>query len=245
MRTETSERWVRGWVGETVVAESRTPLLFWADDFPVPNYAFAPDEVSASVLRPVAAPTELAVVEWFFGPQSAVTQWFDLVVGDRVIPHAAWTLADLPDRIVLSWQPGVLDRWTEEDEEVVVHPRDPHKRVDALPSSRHVRVLLDGVVLADTTAPVLLFETGLPTRYYLPPEDVVMAALLPSDTTTTCPYKGTTTGYWSLPGLADIAWAYGDPLPAVQAIAGRIAFFGERLDIEVDGVRLERPVTGF
>ncbi|MDX1890448.1 DUF427 domain-containing protein [Mycolicibacterium sp. 050158] len=139
--------------------------------------------------------------------------------------------------------------WFEEEERIVGHPRNPYSRVDALRSHRHVSVELDGVVLADSRDPVLLFETGLPTRYYLDRSDVRFEHLLATDTQTLCPYKGTTTGYWSVKVgdtiHSDLAWSYDYPLPAVAPIAGLIAFYGEKLDIVVDGVRLPRPTTLF
>ena len=139
--------------------------------------------------------------------------------------------------------------WFEEDERILGHPRNPYARVDALRSHRHVRVSVDGVVLADTTSPVLLFETGLPTRYYVDRTNVAFEHLVPSDTQTLCPYKGTTTGYWSVRVgddlHADLAWAYDYPLPAVAAIAGLVSFYNEKVDVAVDGVALPRPSTHF
>ncbi|MGX1472611.1 UNVERIFIED_CONTAM: uncharacterized protein (DUF427 family) [Streptomyces canus] len=113
-----------------------------------------------------------------------------------------------------------------------------------LPSSRHVRVEIDGTAVADTRRPVLLFETGLPTRYYIPREDVRLDLLDATDHHTDCPYKGTAE-YWSTGGHANIVWSYPDPLPAVAAVKGLLAFFNEAVDITLDGERLERPVTPF
>ena len=131
-----------------------------------------------------------------------------------------------------------LDRWFEESEEIEIHPRDPHKRVDALRSRRHVRIELDGETIAESERVVTLFETGLPTRYYLPPSDVRHGALQPSDSHTGCPYKGTAS-YWTVKTGAgehpDLAWFYPEPYDALEAIAGRIAFYNERVDIYVDG----------
>jgi uncharacterized protein (DUF427 family) len=130
-----------------------------------------------------------------------------------------------------------------------VHPRSPYVRVDARRSSRHVRVELEGVVLADSSAPVLVFETGLPTRYYLDRLAVRFEHLTASDTITACAYKGVTSGYWSarigMTMHADLAWSYGFPDRQLVPIAGLIAFYNERVDLIVDGVPLERPVTHF
>ena len=96
-----------------------------------------------------------------------------------------------------------------------MHPRDPYTRVDALRSARSVRIELDGVILAESSSPVLVFETGLPTRYYLNRTEVDFTHLVPTDSVTACPSKGTTSGYWiAQPGdtsYSDIAWVYDFP----------------------------------
>jgi uncharacterized protein (DUF427 family) len=143
-----------------------------------------------------------------------------------------------------------VDAWYEEDEEVFGgHPRSPYARVDAIRSSRHVRVEIDGVVLAETTAPVLLFETGLPTRHYIQRTDVDFATLERTGTQTYCPYKGTTSDYWSarIGGALheDIAWSYAYPSPQVLQIAGLVAFYDEKVDTFYDGVPVARPRTKF
>ncbi len=153
----------------------------------------------------------------------------------------------LDDTVRFEW--SAFDAWYEEDEQVFVHPRNPYTRVDALRSSRRVRVESRGVVLAESTSPVLCFETGLPTRYYLNRTDVDFTRLVPSDTVTACPYKGTTSGYWSavVDGRThpDIAWAYDFPTRDLGPIAGLVAFYNEKLDIFLDGAPLERPRTPF
>jgi uncharacterized protein (DUF427 family) len=143
-----------------------------------------------------------------------------------------------------------VDAWFEEDEEVFGgHPRSPYARVDAIRSSRHIRVEIEGVVLAETTAPVLLFETGLPTRHYIQRTDVNLAALEHTDTVTYCPYKGTTSDYWSARIgevlHADIAWSYAYPSSQVLQVAGLIAFYDEKVDTFYDGVPVARPRTKF
>lgn len=139
----------------------------------------------------------------------------------------------------LDWD--TVDAWYEEDEQVFVHPRDPYTRVDALRSSRTITVELAGTVLAESTSPVLVFETGLPTRYYLPRPDVDFTHLRPSETVTACPYKGITSAYWSTAvdggRHPDVAWSYDFPTRQLQPVAGLVAFYHERVDITVDGVR--------
>lgn len=248
MRTEPSDRWVRAFVGPVAVVDTRAPTLFWEPDFPVPRYAFDPADVRTDLLVPADGPAPAEPS--FFRPRAPVAEWFDLEVDGRRLPHAAWRHhdPDLADRLVFSWQPGLLDRWQEEDEEVAGHPRDPHKRVDALPSSRHVVVALDDLVLAESQQPVLLFETGLPRRCYLPRSDVDFSLLTPSETRSHCPYKGNADQYWDVlgrPDGRDIAWSYSAPFPAVGRIQDRVAFYDELVDVTVDGVRQPRPQTLF
>ena len=130
-----------------------------------------------------------------------------------------------------------------------MHPRDPYTRVDALRSNRRVRIELDGVVLADSASPVMVFETGLPVRYYVNRTDVRFEHLVPSDTVTSCPYKGMTSGYWSVRvGGAlhkDLAWAYDFPTRQLLPIAGLVAFYNEMVDTYLDGELLDRPQTHF
>jgi uncharacterized protein (DUF427 family) len=162
------------------------------------------------------------------------------------VRYAQSPIPELRDLIRFDW--GAMDHWFEEDEEVYTHPRDPYTRVDILASSRRVQVEVDGAVVADSTNPRLLFETGLPTRYYLPKTDVRMDLLRHTDTSTGCPYKGTAE-YWSIDvnGQAhpDLAWSYKAPFAESQKIAGLIAFYNEKVDLIVDGVRLDRPQTKF
>jgi uncharacterized protein (DUF427 family) len=144
---------------------------------------------------------------------------------------------------------AALDSWFEEDEQVFVHPRNPYVRVDALRSGRAVRIELDGLVLAESASPVMVFETGLPTRYYVPRTDVRFEHLAPSATVTECPYKGRTTAYWSVVAGGslhpDLAWSYDFPTRELSPIAGLVAFYNEKVDIVLDGVRLVRPETHF
>jgi uncharacterized protein (DUF427 family) len=142
---------------------------------------------------------------------------------------------ELHDTVRLDW--GAMEAWFEEDEEVFTHPRDPYTRIDILPSSRHVRVEVGGITVAESTKPTLLFETGLPTRVYLPKTDVRMDLLEPSPSVSHCPYKGQAR-YWSLAHgetlVEDIAWSYATPLPESQRIAGLVSFYPEKVDLYVD-----------
>ena len=135
-----------------------------------------------------------------------------------------------------------LDEWYEEDERVYGHPRDHFTRIDVVPSSRQVSVSVDGEVLAESSRPMALFETGLPTRWYLPRADVRMDRLTPCDTTSRCAYKGVATYFDAGPERV-IAWTYEDPMWDGERVRGLICFFNERVDLEVDGVLQERPLT--
>jgi uncharacterized protein (DUF427 family) len=121
------------------------------------------------------------------------------------------------------------DRWLEEDEVMLGHARDPFARIDVRESSRHIRVERDGVLLAETRKPVLLFETGLPIRYYIPLEDVTASAER-SERHSICPYKGVAS-YYTVGGHKDIAWYYPDPLPGVEGIKDLVSFWNERVEI--------------
>ncbi|HYB29537.1 MAG TPA: DUF427 domain-containing protein [Solirubrobacteraceae bacterium] len=172
--------------------------------------------------------------------------------GEVSRPGAAQVLRDsarpeLRDTVRLDW--AALDAWFEEDEQVFVHPRSPYVRVDAIRSARPVKITLDGHVLAEAAASVMVFETGLPTRYYVERTAVNFEHLIATDTVTACPYKGVTSEYWSVRSDTgvhpDLAWTYHFPTGAMLPIAGLVAFYNEKVDIHLDGVLLERPRTHF
>src|SRR5262249_34292398 len=178
--------------------------------------------------------------------------YWTIRVGDKISENAVWgypepydEVAAIQDFVAFYWDR--VDHWYEEDEEIFVHPRDPYKRVDAIASSRHVQVVLDGQIVADTRHAHFLFETRLPTRYYIPPEDVRMDLLAQSDKITRCPYKGKAR-YWSARiggrDYVDIVWSYPEPIAECPKIKGLLSFFNEQVDaILVDGVEAPRPVT--
>jgi uncharacterized protein (DUF427 family) len=172
-----------------------------------------------------------------------------LRAGEVTRPGAAWVPVDgeLKGTVRFAWK--ALDAWFEEDEQVFVHPRSPYARVDALRSTRHVRIELDGTLLAESSSPVFVFETGLPTRYYVPRTALNLDVLEPSDTVTECPYKGTTSAYWSVRVNGrmhrDLAWSYDFPTRQLLPITGLVAFYNEKVDLRLDGEPLDRPVTHF
>jgi len=236
---EPSPKRVRVVVGEEVVADSRGAMLLH-ESGSQPVYYFPLDDVRRDLLEPSDTVTHC--------PKKGDASHRSIRVGERVVTDAAWLYPDpiegappISGLIAFYWTR--VDRWLEEEEEVFVHPRDPYHRVDVIPSSRTVRVLRKGELLAESSRAMALFETGLPPRWYLPRDDVG-AELRPSDTVTRCPYKGAAT-YWSvsLDGrlTPDLAWSYAEPFPEAIRIAGLLAFYDERVDVELDGVPQERP----
>lgn len=236
------ERWVRVKFAGTVIADSKQVLLLRQyGPGKLPTYFFAPAAVRLDLLVPAAER----------GDPNARVKYWSIKVGDQVAENAAWSyqnpkgvLDRLDGMITFVWDKPVT--WYEEEEAVFAHPRDPYHRVDVLESSRHVQVAIAGVTLADTRRPCLLFESSLPTRYYLPREDVRMDLLTPTDLSTQCPYKGTAS-YWSATAgetvKKNVAWSYQDPVRENPLIKDLICFYNERVDLTVDGVLQPRPIT--
>lgn len=239
-RIEPSPRRVRGFLGHDLVFDTTAARYVWEVPY-YPQYYVPLADVVPGVLRDDDHPQRVQ-----FGPSRV----FSLVTPSRTVEGAA-RVFDAGDAAVAGLVKFEWDAlsWFEEDEPIYGHPRNPYARVDALRSHRHVSVALDGVPLADTGSPVLLFETGLPTRYYIDRTDIAFEHLERTDTRTLCPYKGVTSGYWSVrvgdAVHADLAWTYEAPLPAVAPIANLVAFYNEKVDITVDGVPLARPKTHF
>jgi uncharacterized protein (DUF427 family) len=241
VRVKHSEKWVRVYLGGELVADSRSPLLVWEVPY-YPTYYLPAGDVRAKLVATGATDRSAS---------RGTAELYDVVTERKTAPGAARRyhdspLADLRDAVRLQWD--AMDEWLEEDEPIYRHARDPYKRVDILASSRHVRVELDGVTLAESRSPRILYETSLPPRYYLPLGDVRMDLLVPSDKHTQCPYKGTA-AYWSVRvgerTYEDYVWIYRTPLPESQKIAGLACFYNEKVDLYVDGVRQERPRTPF
>lgn len=242
---EPSSRWVRGVVGDIAIVDSRHQILVWEPGHKVPEYGFPLAHVRTDLLEP--SRERPAGADEYWRPRTPDVQWFDLVVPGRRIAGAAWRwhVAGLEGFIAVSWYPGVIDAWFEEDEPVITHPRDPANRVDVVASSRQLEVTGGGHTLARSARPTLLFEKGLPTRFYIPADDVNLALLEPVPLTSTCPYKGEADRYWRLrSGGEEIAWSYSAPFHQVSAIAGLVAFYNERVEIKVDGAPfLDTPST--
>jgi uncharacterized protein (DUF427 family) len=242
LRVERGAKRVRAYLGGAVVVDSIAPLLVWEIPY-YPTYYFHQDDVRAELIADGGGDVR--------SPSRGNAKTLTVLAGGSRAVGAAARYDDSPIdelRGMVRFQWDAMEAWFEEDEQVYTHPRDPYTRVDILASSRRVRVLLDRLVLADSTSPRLLFETGLPTRYYVPRTHVRMDLLERSRTVTHCPYKGRAETWnvrvdQTLHG--DLAWSYPAPLPESQKVAGLIAFYNEKLDIEVDGVLQERPTTKF
>jgi uncharacterized protein (DUF427 family) len=242
IRVSPGAKRIRAFLGGKVVADTVHPLLVWEVPY-YPTYYIPSADVRAeyrhATERTQHSPSrgDAAVLTIRVGEREAV---------DAALEYTESPIEELRGHVRLAWD--AMDAWFEEDEEVFTHPRDPGVRVDILSSSRHVRVEVGGVTVADSVRPTLLFETGLPTRYYLPKTDVRMDLLEPSATAMKCPYKGTS-AYWSVRAgdqlHADLAWGYATPLPESEKIAGLIAFTDEKVDVYVDDVLQERPKTKF
>jgi uncharacterized protein (DUF427 family) len=183
--------------------------------------------------------------------QAAGLAYYTVRIGEQVADRAAWIYEEPPAELELlrgyvSFRWDAMDAWYEESEQIFVHARDPHKRVDVLASTRRVKVTIAGETVAETARPFLLFETGLPTRYYIPREDVRMDLLEPTDQTSRCPYKGIAK-YWTArvgdKALRNVVWSYPNPIPENPKIKDLLCFFNERVDLYVDGELQERPVT--
>jgi uncharacterized protein (DUF427 family) len=239
---ELSSRRVRAYFDNQPLADSQNVLLVYETKRP-PVYWFPKADVRMDLIalkKPAA------------GGASGTEHWRSNG-GGKVEENVAWSyanpggdLAPLADHIAFYW--NAMDAWYEEDEQIFVHPRDPYSRVDTVHSSRHLRVEVGGQVIADSKRPVVLFETGLPTRYYIPKLDVRMDLLEPTDTVTHCPYKGDAV-YWSLKvgseTYTDFVWSYPHPIAEIPKIENLLCFYNEKVDLYVDEVKQDRPVSPF
>jgi uncharacterized protein (DUF427 family) len=258
LRHEPIDKRIRATLGGATVVDTSRALLVWEPRRVVPTYAVTEDDLDAEVLAaPVVAPVagdvgieamgapRLGAVPVLdpsvpFGVRSTEGEVLVLRRDGREVEAFRAADPDLAGYLIVDFDG--FDEWFEEDEPNLGHPRDPFHRIDIVHGSRHVQVKLGGEVVAESRAPALLFEPPLPTRYYLPAEDVRMDLLAPSDTRTVCAYKGRA-HYLSHADGSDVAWFYPAPLREAAEVTDRVAFFNERVEIVVDGELLEQPVT--
>src|SRR5215467_11999805 len=237
IRIEHSRKRVRMLLAGELVADTTAPLLVWEVPF-YPTYYIPAGDVAAKLI-PAGSASD---------PRLGDAELFTVQVpggaaADRAArSYPASPARQLHDAVRFDWD--AMSEWLEEDEPVYTHPRDPHTRIDILASSRRVRVELDGIVVAESGQPMILFETGLPPRYYLPLTDLRMDLLRPSDRVSHCPYKGQAS-YYSVQTPTrlhqDVVWVYRTPLPESQKIAGLACFYNERVELHVDGEHQARP----
>jgi uncharacterized protein (DUF427 family) len=241
-RVQPVPRRIRATLAGHTVFDTRRAVYVW--EWPhYPQYYVPRADVADGILVPEGERQDGELAEFeMHGVQAG-----DVYRAGAARFAVASKIEEVRDTVRFEW--AALDSWFEEDERVFVHPRNPYARVDALRSTRNVRVELHGVVLAQSSAPSLVFETGLPTRYYLNRTEVNFEHLRPSDTVTECPYKGITSGYWSVELAGeihrDLAWTYDFPTRQLLPISGMIAFYNEKVDLIVDGRLLDRPLTHF
>jgi len=238
-----SPRRVRVEFGGETIADS-THVMMARETGHTPVYYFPPNDVRMDLMTPTDHQTHC--------PFKGDASYWTIRAGGQDAENAMWAYADpydesagMKDYCAFYW--GRMDHWYEEDEEIFVHPRDPFKRIDVVASKRPVRVVLGGETVAETANAHFLFETGLPTRYYIPADDVHMDLLEPSDSHTSCPYKGTASYYSARIGdqlYEDVVWVYPDPIPECPKIKGLLCFYNEVVDdIFVDGEAIPKVRT--
>jgi uncharacterized protein (DUF427 family) len=241
-----SPKWVRVYFAGQAIADSKATRLLRAHGR-LPVYYFPPADVRRELLEPAAggAVAEQGEGPWPRPPEAK--RVYTVRSGDAVAERAAWQVAEgseqpeLEGYIAFAWQ--AMEAWFEEDDQIRVHPHDPYHLIDVRPSSRHVRVVGRGVTVAETRRPVLLFETGLPPRFYIPKMDARLDLLEEGSRTTHCAYKGTAPHYSIRLGddvVENIAWHYPFPDRGYEPIQNLLAFYQERIaDFFVDGERLD------
>lgn len=238
-----SPRHVRVMFGGETIADSKRVKLVREPEI-LPAYYFPRADVRTDLFMPSQHKSRC--------PIKGEASYWSIQVGKKSAEDAAWSYTAPPPEVIglqdhFAFQWDKMDKWMEEDEEIFKHARDPFKRVDVLPSKRHIKVVIDGQTIAETRRPNLLFETNHPVRYYIPQEDVRMDLLVRSETTSRCPYKGPAS-YWSVKHgdsvLEDMVWGYMEPIPECPKIKGLLCFFHERgCDIYVDGELIPQPKT--
>jgi uncharacterized protein (DUF427 family) len=237
VRVEPGAKRIRAYVSGVAIADTVNPLYVWENPS-YPAYYFPAADVRTDLLVPTATVTR--------SPSRGDAAHFTVRVDGDERVDAAWQYRESPieelrNHIRFDW--AAIDAWFEEDEQVYTHARSPYTRIDILPTSRVVRVEANGVVLAESHRALVLHETGLAPRWYVPQADVHLDLLVPTDKVSHCPYKGQAE-YWSA-RVGDqleenVVWSYRTPLPESERVAGYMAFYDERVDVFVDGIRQVR-----
>lgn len=231
---EPSPKRIRVEVAGTTLADSRRPHLLHQPGTPA-AWWFPREDVRTDLLADAGTGPR--------HPLFGATQRLDLHLGTRREAAFATRHPDVPALVELvSFDPGRIDRVYEEDELVAPEPIDPYHRVDVRDSSRRLRISLDGVVLAESRAPRLVFETTARPRFYLTAEEVRTTLLEPSPLRTTCQYKGDAEYFHVRLGqrlVEDLVWRYPAPREDGRRIAGRYAIHHERCHTEIDGRLLD------
>ena len=219
-------------LGGTIVARSDDAvLLFEPARYPVAY--FPAGDIAEGVLRSSDHRT--------VHPDLGDTRWFDVVGGDgEVARRGAWQHVDPPaalrGAVAFAWR--AMDAFYEEDERILGHAADPYHRIDIRRTSRHLVVRDGDTVVADTRAPLVLYESGFAPRWYVPRADVVAEALHPVETQTFCPYKGVAS-YYDVGGARSAAWSYRAPFDDMSRIADLVSFEPDKVTVTIDGETLE------
>lgn len=240
LRYATTPKRVRADLDGRTVLDTRDALLVWEPRRVVPWYAVPEADLHLATTEQGPAPEPD-----FPGPVVGPQHPGHTTPGVSLHAEGLGEVAFRPDdpalggRVIVRWAPF---SWREEEEPVISHPHDPFARIDVLRSSRQVRVEVGDVVIAESDRALALFETTLPVRWYLPPQDVQMSLLRPSETRTQCAYKGTAS-YLSAEGAPDVAWFYPDPLHDAVPVTGLISFW-RAAAVFVDGERVPTGMPG-
>ena len=219
--------------GGTWIADSENVVLLHEPGrYPVAYFPL--DDVADGVLQPGEHTTQHRDL----GP----TSWYTVQDGERTAPRAAWQHTGLPDhagdlkgRVAFAWR--AMDAFYEEDERITGHAADAYHRVDIRRSSRHLTVRQGDQVIADTTRPLALYESGLAPRRHVPRADIDAAALAPAKGQTFCPYKGVCS-YYDIGGAHRAAWSYQEAWTEVERISGLVSFEPDKVEVYLDGTRL-------
>ncbi len=230
-----TEKRVRAYIGGSEIANSDETLILRRPKS-VPQYAFPKNDVKISQLK-ISGEHEDSIGKYQLLDLKDVPGKEEIAILYRAPVSGAERLRD---HVVFDWHK--IDKWMEENEVISGHTRDPYTRIDVRESDRRIEVRVKGEKIAETARPRLLFETGLPVRYYIPAEDVKMNYLYPSELQTSCPYKGKAS-YWDIKvggeELRNLVWSYVDPYDESLAIKGYFCFYNEKLDtFLVDGTNI-------